>query len=42
LKRAAQEKNDNEVMDLSAQLMALLDVKKDLAKTLGERIIVRQ
>lgn len=42
LKKAAQEKNDNEVMDLSTQLMALLDVKKDLAKTLGERIIVRQ
>lgn len=41
LKTAAQEKNDNEVMDLSAQLMALLDIKKDLAKNLGERIIVR-
>jgi len=41
LKTAAMDRNDNEVMDLSAQLMALLDVKKDMAKSLGERIIVR-
>lgn len=41
LKTAAEARDDSEVTALSARLKDLFEVKKDLARHLGERIIVR-
>ncbi len=41
LKEAAEAADDSRVISLSAQLMELQEVRKDLAKNLGDRIIVR-
>lgn len=41
LKKAQQDKNDDEIMRLTKSLMEILEIKKDLAKNLGERIVVR-
>ena len=41
LKKAQREKNETEVERLSRSLMEILEIKKDLSKNLGERIVVR-
>jgi len=41
LRKAQQNKNDDEIMRLTKSLMEILEIKKDLAKNLGERIVVR-
>lgn len=41
IKKAQQEKNESEVERLSKSLLDLSNIKKDLSKNLGERIVVR-
>ncbi|MDD4921163.1 MAG: DNA primase [Bacteroidales bacterium] len=41
LKKAQQDKKEVEVERLSKKLMEILEIKKDLSKNLGERIVVR-
>ena len=41
LKKAQQEKDEAEIERLSIKLMEILEIKKELSKNLGERIIVR-
>ena len=41
LKKAQREKNEVEMERLSKSLMEILEIKKDLSKNLGERIVVR-
>jgi len=41
LKNAQREKNDDEIIRLSRSLMEILEIKKDISKNLGERIVVR-
>ena len=41
MKKAQQEKNDEEVLRLTKNLMEMMEIKKDLSKNLGERIVVR-
>lgn len=41
LKKAQQEKDEAEIERLSIKLMEILEIKKELSKNLGERIVVR-
>jgi DNA primase len=41
LKKAQQDKNETEILRLTKNLIDILEIKKDLAKNLGERIVVR-
>ena len=41
LKTAQRDKNDSEIEKLTKDLLELLEIKKDLSKDLGERIVIR-